>query len=294
MNIFELPVHPSAELLPISSDDDLKEMAETIKSRGLLHPVVIAEVDEVVVLIDGRNRRAACKIAGVTPEYETYEGSSEDVEYYIYLNNLRRNASKSQIAMAYAVQFPETTKYKRGGSNSSLGEDSVRPSDKMLSYARKVLKFLPDIEVDVRAGTMSLNKAYDLAVQEEKDLDERKHEADRRAVRMGIMQNDNPDLYELVVEERMSFEEAEELVNSRNSEHITRIELDAKSVDNFFGALHILGSVEGLNDILDNTREGLKEDYITLLPRDGKLYDLFFDDINNKIRLIKEFHNETK
>lgn len=55
-------------------DDEMQELAADIEENGLIHPIVI----KGNVLIDGRNRLAACKIAGVNPCLFTYpstEGS---------------------------------------------------------------------------------------------------------------------------------------------------------------------------------------------------------------------------
>lgn len=43
------------------AEDELNELAADMKANGLIHPLVVKEG----VLIDGRNRREACRIAGV-------------------------------------------------------------------------------------------------------------------------------------------------------------------------------------------------------------------------------------
>jgi ParB-like chromosome segregation protein Spo0J len=59
-------VHPLADLFPMMEPDDLAALADDIKANGLQQPIV---VDDAGVLIDGRNRLAACKRAGVEPIY---------------------------------------------------------------------------------------------------------------------------------------------------------------------------------------------------------------------------------
>ena len=49
--------------------DELRELAEDIRVNGLREPLVLAEIKGEDVLVDGRNRRAACKIAGVEPDW---------------------------------------------------------------------------------------------------------------------------------------------------------------------------------------------------------------------------------
>ncbi len=59
MDEIDLPVHPSAAVFPMLPPDELAELAESIKENGLQNPIVMQRG----VLIDGRNRYAACKLA---------------------------------------------------------------------------------------------------------------------------------------------------------------------------------------------------------------------------------------
>jgi hypothetical protein len=65
-----LPVHPAADLFPLMSESELKELAEDIKKNGLQHPVVIRSDpdydwrDHRYQLIDGRNRLDALALLG--------------------------------------------------------------------------------------------------------------------------------------------------------------------------------------------------------------------------------------
>jgi ParB-like chromosome segregation protein Spo0J len=61
-----LPVHPVAELFPMLPDADLREMAASIARDGLIHPCITYRG----ALLDGRNRVAACRLAGVPPRLE--------------------------------------------------------------------------------------------------------------------------------------------------------------------------------------------------------------------------------
>jgi hypothetical protein len=65
----EFAVHPAAALFPMLADDELDELVADIKTRGLLQPIVL---DAEGCVLDGRNRLAACKKAGVKPDFTTY------------------------------------------------------------------------------------------------------------------------------------------------------------------------------------------------------------------------------
>lgn len=57
--------HPAAELFPMMTEPELTELAADIKARGQMHPIIVTS-DGLV--LDGRNRLAACEIAGVEPD----------------------------------------------------------------------------------------------------------------------------------------------------------------------------------------------------------------------------------
>src|SRR5215472_4951745 len=80
-------VHPVAALFPMLSEDELQEMAADIKERGLLQKITL---DPEGRILDGRNRYAACGIAGVDPGFEDYDGSDPD-GYALAVNIERRH-----------------------------------------------------------------------------------------------------------------------------------------------------------------------------------------------------------
>ena len=62
--------HPIADVWPMMDEGKLSELADDIRKNGQLVPVWLYEGK----IIDGRNRWAACKIAGVTPKTQEYTG----------------------------------------------------------------------------------------------------------------------------------------------------------------------------------------------------------------------------
>ena len=89
----EISVHPAADLFPMLSDTELADLAKDIKEHGLVHPVVMFKG----VLLDGRNRLAACKIAEVEPTFTEYDGD-DPIGFVISVNILRRQLDASQRA----------------------------------------------------------------------------------------------------------------------------------------------------------------------------------------------------
>ena len=94
-----LEAHPYADRFPLLCDAELVELVESIKANGLRNPIVL---DTDGRILDGRNRARACEIAGVEPEYVTYEGD-DLAEYVIDTNASRRHMTTGARAMATAL-----------------------------------------------------------------------------------------------------------------------------------------------------------------------------------------------
>ncbi len=75
---------------------DLQSLADDIRANGLRESIKLWDVGGPVV--DGRNRLAACKLAGVAPKFEAIVGESDPVAYVVSLNLHRRHLDTSQRA----------------------------------------------------------------------------------------------------------------------------------------------------------------------------------------------------
>src|SRR5438477_1409050 len=60
-----IKVHPAAELFPMMSEAELRELGEDIVANGLREPATLAKVGGELVLLDGRNRLAAMELVGL-------------------------------------------------------------------------------------------------------------------------------------------------------------------------------------------------------------------------------------
>jgi hypothetical protein len=60
-----IKVHPAADLFPMMSDAELKELGEDIKKNGLEQPLVFWESESDYFLLDGRNRLDAMEVVGL-------------------------------------------------------------------------------------------------------------------------------------------------------------------------------------------------------------------------------------
>lgn len=148
-------VHPVAELFPMMTEDELDDLAADIKANGLLHPIVL---DENGVLIDGRNRMAACQRAEVKPAFTTLNGH-EPSGFIMSANMARRDMMKGQKAMVFMLRreiLPSQIWNKEAAINYGISED-------YMSRASVVLKYASHLAPRVVAGAMTLNDAYDEA-----------------------------------------------------------------------------------------------------------------------------------
>jgi ParB-like chromosome segregation protein Spo0J len=83
-------VHPLADSFPMLPDGELKELAADIEKRGLSESVVFAKVDGKRVLVDGRNRCAACHMVGRTPTSREVVYTGAELEAFILSANVHR------------------------------------------------------------------------------------------------------------------------------------------------------------------------------------------------------------
>ncbi len=172
-----MKVHPFADRFPMLSKEQLQDLATDISEHGQVYPIM---TDGDGVLLDGRNRLAACKLAGVKPKVEVWSGDNP-LDYILSVNVHRRHVKRSTVAMAVAIAHPEPAKLRRKQKsvlnslkdrNQSLAESLIGTASEgvMLSQSRAVIKEF-GIDSEVVAAVMhggSLISAYD-AVLKRKD-----------------------------------------------------------------------------------------------------------------------------
>lgn len=86
-----LTPHPAADVFPMMTDDELAVLAADIKTNGLRLPIVVSGD----VLLDGRNRIAACDLAGVKARRTQFKGGNP-VAFIVSSNLHRRHLNATQ------------------------------------------------------------------------------------------------------------------------------------------------------------------------------------------------------
>ena len=129
-----IPVHPYAAAYPMMSEGELQDLADDIKANGQHEPITLTTFDPELFdgwfIIDGRNRYAACKIAGVEPWIERefiitpvsggrrimVEPTEESVRAWIKSKNLHRRhltpEQKREQIKAALSRNPELPDYQ--------------------------------------------------------------------------------------------------------------------------------------------------------------------------------------
>lgn len=265
-----IEVHPAAAVYPMIRGDELTQLAADINENGLLDPLVIKYESGNPILIDGRNRLAACLMVGVEPSYEVYEG--EVIPFILSKNENRRHMTKGQRAMCVAKIVPEATRHKRGGSNITNCKNGIVGRD--LSQARTILKWNPSAVENVIQGDTGLSVALKVA-------NEAKLKAASRIERMRVL----PDDYQSRVrEEQLTLEEAEQLWRAE-------VESQRKDRLGIWGALNSLSRISELMQH-DKEREAMREAIVEFSKReyDGNVQAVLEQTIEACQKLLRDIN----
>ena len=189
-------VHPWRPCSPCSPDDDMQVLADDIAANGLLHPIVL---DQDGVLLDGRNRLAASRLAGVEPRYVTIQ-IDDPVQFILAENVNRRHMTKGALAMVMTKALKATV---HGKMTQAKFATLVGVGATYIEYANTVYQHAPQLVDQVIAG-LSLTGAYKIAVA----VAQRK-EDDQKA--LARLKRKYPDLYERVMGDTLSLAQAIEV-----------------------------------------------------------------------------------
>jgi hypothetical protein len=191
-------VHPAAEAFPMLPEDELQSLADDIKAKGLYHPIVLSA--DGTELIDGRNRLAACTLAGVEPRFDRLPKNVDPRVYIVSANIYRRHITKGQKALAVALIYPEGTRGRhRDPARENIRENRLFSEDR-LEQARRIIKH-PDLVEQVKSGILPFDYAL-------KQATERATVQQNAEQFMAVLQAEAPDLAALVSEERLNLAEA--------------------------------------------------------------------------------------
>jgi len=153
-------IHPVADLFPMLSKPELDELANDIRDNGLMNPII--RMGDVI--IDGRNRLAACKLAKVEPTFTEYKGN-DPVAYIISQNIHRRHLDESQRSMI-GNKIANMQEGRPSGNCANLRSISqskaaelMNVSRRMVQDAKLVADHSPDLADKVMRGEITVHAA---------------------------------------------------------------------------------------------------------------------------------------
>jgi ParB-like nuclease domain len=171
-SVFSLPPHPIAALFPLMTGSELDALAADIKANGLKSPIILDQ--EGAMIVDGRNRREACKRAGVTPRTQRLHQGEDPVRFIVSLNVRRRHLDESQRGMV-AARIANLGQGARTDLASIEAKSDGRLSQvdaaKLLNIGRATVQRAktvveigaPELIEAVDGGTIKLNEAERIA-----------------------------------------------------------------------------------------------------------------------------------
>jgi len=162
--------HAHLEAIPWMTDDEFVGLVWSMKRSGLLDPIVV----DGDIVIDGRCRLVACRLAGVEPRFKPFqydgdpEGRDDDIKNYIFsVNCMRQSLSRSERLM-YEARIV--------ARSPDLADHFHDLSDEALLIARNY----PDLACAV-CGPFgpSIAEAYEKALEWEREVARREEERQR-------------------------------------------------------------------------------------------------------------------
>jgi ParB family chromosome partitioning protein len=173
VKIGDYETHPAADMFPLLATEQARELAEDIRTAGLINPIILTDGK----ILDGRNRLLACIEAGVAPRFVEWSGSGSPTSWVLSVNLHRRHLDESQRAMVGAKakhRFEEEARGRQGARNDLVAnlprseprksrDDAaalVHVSPRSVESAAKVLKHGgADLVAAVEAGDLAVSKA---------------------------------------------------------------------------------------------------------------------------------------
>ena len=217
----EYAVHPAAGLFPVLDEPGITQLAADITDNGLLEPVwLYQDPDAGTVLLDGRNRVAACRLAGVEVDSRFYTGD-DPLSFSISQNMMRRHLTPGQKAGVAARAEPLYAAQAKQRSGGRPRKDAAKP----VADLPQVISPTPDLD---QPAAKPPKKRAPLA----RDLAAAATGASGRGTaQFKRVEQKAPDLAAQVMAGAMALDRAERVVRDRQAEadRVAQAKLDAES-----------------------------------------------------------------
>ena len=181
------------------NEETLRELASSIKELGVIQPITVRKLEfNKFQLVSGERRFRASKLIGLKtiPAYIRIANDQESLEMALVENIQRQDLDPIEIALSYQRLIDEIALTQEQMS------DRVGKKRSTIANYLRLLKLDPIIQTGMRDGFISMGHG--------------------RAMINIENQNDQLDIYEKIVTNKLSVRETEALVKSfKNSKSIT-------------------------------------------------------------------------
>lgn len=212
-NVNAMKWHPASCIFPMLDESGLQSLADDIRQHGQREPVVLFEG----MVLDGRNRWMACKMAGIAPKTREFTGTRTAALAYVWsLNFERRHLNDSQSAICeaerkkldsqYAAELEALKKEKAKRANvgkpssqkiartewdnrstASQRASAVGTNRTYIREADKIVSERPDLATKIKAGELTIPQA-----RAEIKRDAKRKELDAAAERIKQHEHERP------------------------------------------------------------------------------------------------------
>ena len=171
--IDDFPDHP----FKVRMDEDMEQLVESIKERGLITPItLIPKEDGRYEIVSGHRRKKACEIAGLSVvKADIREMSHDEAIILMVESNLQRSTIlPSEKAFSYKMRYEamkrqgkrsdltSTPVVSKLRSNEELGAGNGESREQVRRYIR-LTELIPDLLDLVDNGAIALRPAVELS-----------------------------------------------------------------------------------------------------------------------------------
>ena len=155
-----IKVHPAADLFPMMSEAELRELGEDIKKHGgLISPITFVPVGDGFELLDGRNRLDAMELVGMSIDWKGWAVEVGEIirhipdgidpyDFVLTANIQRRHLTDEQRRQLIA----KIIKAKPAASDRAIAKQ-VKRDHKTVAKIRKTLESTGEVSpVETRVG----------------------------------------------------------------------------------------------------------------------------------------------
>lgn len=147
------------------NQEKLNELAESIKSVGILNPITVRKHGEKYQILSGHNRYEAAKIAGLTHVPVSIVEADDNMAGYILnsSNLIQRDLTPMERARGYYDAREFLRKYNEAHNTKYKMPQSTPDVERMVERYMRLNKLIQPLQDDIEKNVISANSGYELS-----------------------------------------------------------------------------------------------------------------------------------